>query len=56
MSAEPATLREPDLEAATQHHRRELHVHCYRGPVADTRLIPAVRPPRARPPTRRGPE
>ena len=30
MSADTATLTEPDLEAATERHRRELHVHCYR--------------------------
>jgi DNA-directed RNA polymerase specialized sigma24 family protein len=30
VSAESATLSEPDLEAAAERHRRELHVHCYR--------------------------
>ena len=30
MSADTATLTEPDLAAATERHRRELHVHCYR--------------------------
>jgi RNA polymerase sigma-70 factor (TIGR02960 family) len=30
MPVETATLTAPDLERATQQHRRELHVHCYR--------------------------
>ena len=30
MPAEAATLSGPDLEAAADQHRRELHVHCYR--------------------------
>jgi RNA polymerase sigma-70 factor (TIGR02960 family) len=30
MGAEAATLTEGDLSAATDRHRRELHVHCYR--------------------------
>jgi RNA polymerase sigma-70 factor (TIGR02960 family) len=30
MPVDAGTLTEPDLESATQRHRRELHVHCYR--------------------------